>query len=87
MRILKCEYCRKEFYTNNRIVKYCGAACRSKAGDERKREREQAQNNQIKNLSLDETNRRARAAGMSYGKFVAMQYAERLKNERTMQRL
>ncbi len=84
MKILRCEFCGKGFYTNNRITKYCSPACRYKARDEKKKEREQAQRNQIKNFSLNETNRLARAAGMSYGKYVAEMYKERLKNERSV---
>lgn len=85
MKILKCEYCGEEFYTNGKTAKYCSPACRSKAAEERKRTKENFQNSQLRKLSLDETNRRAKESGMSYGKYVAEMYKERLKNERTMQ--
>lgn len=76
MHYKKCEYCKKDFYAARHNTKYCGPACMKAAQKERDKERYEAQRKELERPSLAEVNRMAREAGMSYGKFVAMQYAK-----------
>lgn len=81
-----CRVCGKTFYTEYGQKLYCSKECGDIAHNEQKKERRERDRNLAnRKLSLDEINRQARAAGMSYGKFVAEMYKERLRNERTMQ--
>lgn len=81
-----CSICSKTFYTEYPHQRYCSKECGREAHNEQKKERREREKNLANSkLSLDDINRQARAAGMSYGKFVAEMYKERLRNERTMQ--
>lgn len=80
-----CPVCGKEF--TDRTRKYCGPKC-SKEGYQRRqakysidryhteKENHQRELSRTKKLSpLEEISRRARKAGMSYGQYVALEYA------------
>ena len=64
----KCVFCGKEFESIYAYTKYCSRACNNKAN---KAERKAAKNNIVKMQSAGEIDRLARAAGLSYGMYVA----------------
>lgn len=81
--IKNCKYCGNRFSTHRSNAKYCCERCRYEAKKKMDREsyksphiQEQPKN---KNANLIEINRRAREAGMSYGKYVAQKYMEESK--------
>ena len=77
-----CSLCRTVFYTNSAKQKYCSKECAREAHNAQRKVRDERNRNIAKaSKSLDEINRQARAAGMSYGKYVAKLYVERLRNE------
>ena len=91
MHYKKCVYCDKEFYADRHQTRYCSMKCRRAAQEQRNKERDKEQENYIEKTdnkphtsNLLEINRRAREAGMSYGKYVAMQYIKEHKNVSTM---
>lgn len=84
----KCKGCGKQFYAIQHNTKYCSKACRDAAQKERDAGWPDRKKEPDKLPSVAETNRQARAAGMTYGKYVAMKYIEeQRKNESAMQRL
>lgn len=66
-RICKNSMCGKEFM-GTRTQQYCCHSCRVPTYKPKRKY------NKIKNCTLDEVARRAKEHGMSYGKYVAMQY-------------
>lgn len=89
----KCLHCGIEFITASSNKVYCTPKCRETARYEREHSYRPdiAPDKKEKRPSrIDEINRLAKEAGMSYGKYVAMKYLEG-KNEQpgksTMQRL
>lgn len=86
-----CPICGKEFLTKIKKTKYCSEECRREKERRRaikqweEKKAEQQKKKKEKHIpQLDELNRRAREAGMTYGKYMAEKYKERLKNERTV---
>lgn len=83
-----CPVCGKEFYTTDKRHIYCCMKCRNKASHLRerkrikegtpKRERPTKEKKQV-NENLIEVAIKARQAGMTYGKYVAMCYAKGIK--------
>lgn len=76
-----CKECGKEFIAKGSSVVtqlYCGVKCRKKAGYRAWLEREtewgrqtKKQNKKKPEVSLEEMNRRAKEAGLSYGQYMA----------------
>lgn len=78
MMIKKCEICGNEFSTRYSRQKCCSVTCGNEAKKRNAKENARKKAEQAeKKHTLEEINRMARAAGMSYGKYVAMQYIER----------
>ena len=85
---ISCENCGLIFEKQNYNQHYCCDACR-RQGNKRKsqeRYRQQKALNQRKKKNkkptLSEINQRARAAGMTYGKYMAQEYGKQVKVER-----
>ena len=86
-KISVCQVCGKEFEITGSRRKYCSKKCsekgyridqnrRSKERNQREREKRQRTAGRTKKLSpLDEVARKAREAGMTYGQYVALDYA------------
>lgn len=74
-----CEYCHEQ-YIGRANQFYCSPKCRQKAANERVKEvyPQHVENRKKvkRNSQLVETNRLAREAGMSYGKYMALKYME-----------
>lgn len=94
-RELKCECCGAAFTTTSPRKKYCGDRCRTRMSEQFKRERPRkprpkAEKKKEPHAEMIEIDRRAKEAGMTYGKYVAMKWsqeqAERRKKEREQQR-
>lgn len=66
-----CCHCNKVFQSNTAHTKYCSQSCRTKANEEKKRNEEYERRPRA-NKELDRVAAEANAAGMSYGKYVAM---------------
>lgn len=84
----KCEECGLIFEKKRNNQRYCCPEC-SKAGRLRKsrenhRAARLAKQRQAKNRkpTLSEINQKARAAGMTYGKYMAQEYGKQVKVER-----
>lgn len=84
----KCEYCDLIFEKKKNNQRYCCPEC-SKAGRLRKsrdyhRAERLAKQKQKENKkpTLSDINQRARAAGMTYGKYMAQEYSKQVKVER-----
>lgn len=79
----KCAYCGKPFIAIRANAKYCSLKCRDDQQKINQSVWHKAHNNAKKNghktresEALNDKIRSAREAGMSYGKYVAMQYIE-----------
>lgn len=85
---MTCKMCGMTFAAQRKHTKYCSDACRTERDRQRTKECLERKKNEPKPEKyvphLDEINHKARAAGMSYGKYVAEKYKERLKNEHAM---
>ena len=85
----KCAYCKKDFYAKTHQTKYCCMKCKRAAQSQRDKERAEdpsylkKTDNKPKS-NINEINRKAREAGMSYGKYVAMKYIEEHRNGSAM---
>ena len=81
-----CEICGRKFETRHPQTRVCSDECRKKKREEWKSAYNENQSSRKRAASsnLAEVSRLAREAGMSYGKYVAKMYKEKLKNERTM---
>lgn len=80
IRTIKCGVCGSEFQTNRANVKYCCNACRSEASrnyPSRKKYQPEPENVPMSSLAI--TNQKAREAGMSYGKYVGLQWLKEHK--------
>lgn len=77
-----CEICGRKFETKQPQARMCSDECRKIRAVQWRAEHKEA--GKLRKNKLNEVNRLAREAGMTYGKYVAMQYKEKLKNERTM---
>lgn len=78
----KCEICGEIFLTYRKDSKYCSDDCRAEANRRRGQERHERDRNKKKQKpmsTLAETNQRAREAGMSYGKYVGLQWLKEHK--------
>jgi len=78
-----CKHCGKEFLTTNKNQIYCTPKCARKECAKKRIEREKEEQEQLKRKkkkqnNLIEINEAARAAGMTYGKYVALHYAKTL---------
>lgn len=74
-----CKLCGREFITTKKTQVYCDKRCTDKANKLASCERKKAkaaEKNKPKRCTIADINEAARAAGMSYGKYVAMQYAK-----------
>ena len=76
MRTKLCGICGKEFEVKAKNQRYCCCECKSKAtkiaqakGREKTRE---AKKKKTEKLSVTEIDKLAKAAGMSYGKYISM---------------
>jgi hypothetical protein len=72
-RICKNPKCKKEFL-GTRTQQYCCPDCRVPTGNNKYKRK-------IKTCTIGEVARQANALGMSYGKYVAMQYQAEKENE------
>ena len=78
----KCMICGKEF-ESERHARICSTRCRTIRKEEMKREQRERQKNPVtqnpqkRQSKITEINEAARAVGMTYGKYVAMKYAEK----------
>ena len=94
---VECEICGKIFLTNRSTNKTCGPEChhkrelRVKRENHRKFREAMKEGNEIKRgmpkkqkkvESLTEVQRKAQAAGMTYGKYMEMQFLKQLEEER-----
>ena len=62
-----CQYCGKEFISQNPHAKYCCEKCRR---EYYKSKPKPVVENEVKKKTLAEINEEARNAGMTYGKYV-----------------
>ena len=74
-RICKNSNCRNEFM-GTRTQQYCCPACRVPTYKHKKKYKK------IKSCTIDEVARQAKKEGISYGKYVAMQYLEERETKR-----
>ena len=87
---IKCKCCGKYFEHHNYCKKYCSPECTKAARKKREQQywedKKEQQYDEKKDpkSALSEINSLARAAGMSYGKYVAMKYIEEQRNVSTM---
>ena len=75
-----CKYCGKKFLSVKSNHVYCCSYCSKQARNKLAREegkKEIPKPKPKKKDRITEINEAAKAAGMSYGKYVAMQYAEK----------
>jgi hypothetical protein len=89
---VECEICGKIFLTNRTTNKTCSPECHherqkklSRAGYYRQKEakKEKAKKEKQKRVeTLTEVQRKARAAGMTYGKYMEMLFLKKLEEER-----
>lgn len=73
----KCKFCGADFLAVKKNHIYCTLKCAQKANRENDKERkreQRAQKRKKKKDTLIEINAAARAAGMTYGQYVAEQY-------------
>lgn len=76
-----CKHCGNEFLTTNKNRIYCSDKCSRKENKKIQREKYKQERELLerkKQNNLVKTNEAARAAGLSYGKYVALQYAKTL---------
>ena len=77
--------CGSEFM-GTRTQQYCCSGCRVPTGYYKKKPKKktptQSKANQNKVSSINDVAQKARELGMSYGKYVEMQYLEEQRNER-----
>ena len=66
----KCVICGKEYKSISVRALTCGKDCRNEY--RRRKDREKRSAKTCRNSTLDDVFRKAREAGMSYGKYVAM---------------
>lgn len=66
----KCVICGKEYKSISVRTLTCGKDCRNEY--RRRKDREKRSAKTCRNSTLDDVLRKAREAGMSYGKYVAM---------------
>ena len=85
MYYIKCGGCNKEFISQKHGTKYCCDECRKAAQKQRDRERNEKKD--LKPPTVAEINAKARAEGMSYGKYMAMKYIEEQRNASTLKEL
>ena len=74
-----CKYCGNEFLTTNKNRIYCSRECSNNEIAKKKREKHKQERELLeskKQNNLVKINEAARAAGLSYGKYVALQYAK-----------
>lgn len=85
---VRCENCGLIFEKQHHNQHYCCDACRRQAYRRRQRERymQQKELNQKsrknRKPTLSEINQKARAAGMTYGEYMAQEYGKQVKVER-----
>jgi len=91
---VECEICGKVFLTNRPTNKTCSPECHHEREKRLKREQTRKKREDIKNgvipkptkqkkvESLTDVQRKAREAGMSYGKYMEMQFLQQLQEER-----
>lgn len=65
-----CNVCGGTFYSPRKDAKYCSETCRRKPRGPTKKEKQ-------KKICLAEINEKARTAGLSYGKYKALEYIEK----------
>lgn len=76
----KCDVCGELFLTYRENVKYCCDDCRQEGYRRRAMERDASKKAKKEAMStLAETNQAARDAGMSYGKYVGLQWLKEHK--------
>lgn len=68
--IKKCVICGKTYESTSARALTCGKPCRNEY--QRRKDREKKSVKTCRNSTLDDVLRKAREAGMSYGKYVAM---------------
>ena len=83
---IRCENCGLIFEKQHHNQRYCCDECRRKGNRRKTKERYKQQKavRKIKNKkpTLSEINNKARAAGMTYGKYMAQEYGKQVKVER-----
>lgn len=85
---IRCDGCGLIFEKQNYNQHYCCDECRRQGYLKKQRERYRQQKalkqkmQKNKKPTLSEINQRARAAGMTYGKYMAQEYGKQVKVER-----
>lgn len=82
---MRCGNCGLIFEKQNYNQRYCCDACRRKGNSRKSKERYRLQKiakQKNKKPTLADINNKARAAGMTYGKYMAQEYGKQVKVER-----
>ena len=80
--VRECKICGREYIATRKNQLYCDKSCTAKAGRLATRERKKAKAAVEKSKpkrNISDINEAERAAGMTYGQYVAMQYAKTVR--------
>lgn len=82
--VKECEICGSEFYSQTARQKVCSHECfleraRRTSKKATKKKQDEKKEKEVRKRSLDEKIAKARALGISYGKYVALKHAKRTK--------
>jgi hypothetical protein len=81
--VKECEICGSEFYSQTARQKVCSHECfleRARRTSRKATKKKQAkEEKEVRKLSLDEKIAKARMLGISYGKYVAIKHAKKVK--------
>ena len=79
-----CEICGKEFIGRRSTARYCSAACRELAAKENHKEWYKTKKKKTKAVGTPiwQINEEARKLGLTYGKYKALQYMEKMREKK-----
>ena len=82
--VKECEICGSEFYSQTARQKVCSHECfleraRRTSRKATKKKQDAKEEKEVRKLSLDEKIAKARMLGISYGKYVAIKHAKKVK--------
>lgn len=82
--VKECEICGSEFYSQTARQKVCSHECflertRRTSRKATKKKQDAKEEKEVRELSLDEKIAKARMLGISYGKYVAIKHAKKVK--------
>jgi len=82
--VKECEICGSEFYSQTARQKVCSHECfleraRRTSKKATKKKQDEKKEKEVRKLSLDEKIAKARMLGISYGKYVAIKHAKKVK--------